>query len=439
RAVRSRGVPAAVPVLLPLPAQERRGVLLREPRGDRTAPRDAGGAGERRGGRDRAGRGRGRVRAGAVRDDARARGVVPRERRAARRGRGADGVRPDGPDVRRRAQRRRPGPRRDGEVDRGRSPARRGHGPCGRHGRPGPRRPRRHVRRQPRRVRGRARGPRRLPGGAPRGARRRARRADAGTAPRVAVPLPLDRRRARRRRHAGDGARRARRRARRGAGRRGAARGDRARPPPHDRGHVRQRRSPPDAALHPVRRPRRGVRGPRRGARGRRSPPMSSAVVQRLPAAGGRPAVTYRHAGDRFLLLEYGDMVLDLTTNFRVFGLHEALARDPIPGVIETVPALRSMLVHYDGRTLSPRRLVDALVAREEHLPAVADLVIPSRRVTLPIAFVDRWTRADIERYVKLVRKDAPNVIDGHNAEYIARYNGLRDVEEMIDTICRTA
>ncbi len=166
---------------------------------------------------------------------------------------------------------------------------------------------------------------------------------------------------------------------------------------------------------------------------------MSSAVVQRLPAAGGRPAVTYRHAGDRFLLLEYGDMVLDLTTNFRVFGMHEALARDPIPGVIETVPALRSMLVHYDGRTLSPRRLVDALVAREEHLPAVADLVIPSRRVTLPIAFVDRWTRADIERYVKFVRKDAPNVIDGHNAEYIARYNGLRDVEEMIDTICRTA
>ncbi len=166
---------------------------------------------------------------------------------------------------------------------------------------------------------------------------------------------------------------------------------------------------------------------------------MSSAVVQRLPAAGGRPAVTYRHAGDRFLLLEYGEMVLDLTTNFRVFGLHEALARDPIPGVIETVPALRSMLVHYDGRTLSPRRLVDALVAREEHLPAVADLVIPSRRVTLPIAFVDRWTRADIERYVKFVRKDAPNVIDGHNAEYIARYNGLRDVEEMIDTICRTA
>jgi allophanate hydrolase subunit 1 len=166
---------------------------------------------------------------------------------------------------------------------------------------------------------------------------------------------------------------------------------------------------------------------------------MSAAIIDTLPARGGRPRVTYRHAGDRFLLLEYGDMVLDLTTNFRVFGLNDALAREPIGGVIETVPALRSMLVHYDARKIAPRKLVDALVAREEHLPAVADLTIPSRRVTLPIAFVDRWTRADIERYVKFVRKDAPNVIDGHNAEYIARYNGLRDVEEMIETVCRTA
>jgi len=37
------------------------------------------------------------------------------------------------------------------------------------------------------------------------------------------------------------------------------------------------------------------------------------------------------------------------------------------------------------------------------------------------------------------VRKDAPNVIDGHNIEYIARYNGLDGVEQVIETICATA
>ncbi len=163
------------------------------------------------------------------------------------------------------------------------------------------------------------------------------------------------------------------------------------------------------------------------------------AVLERLPAGDGRPAVTYRQAGDRFLLVEYGDMVLDLTMNFRVFGLNEALGRARIPGVVEAVPAVRSILIHYDGRSVSPHRLVEALVGLERDLPAGHDLVIPSRRVTLPIAFVDRWTRNDIERYAKFVRKDAPNVIAGHNVEYIARYNGLDSVDAALDTICATA
>ena len=95
---------------------------------------------------------------------------------------------------------------------------------------------------------------------------------------------------------------------------------------------------------------------------------MSDAIIHTLPASEGRPRVTYRHAGDRFLLLEYGDMVLDLTTNFRVFGLNEALTRAAIDGVIETVPALRSMLIHYDGRRVTPRRLVDTLLDEVKNL-----------------------------------------------------------------------
>ena len=53
------------------------------------------------------------------------------------------------------------------------------------------------------------------------------------------------------------------------------------------------------------------------------------AIIDTVPAATGRPSVTYRHAGDRFLLVEYGDMRLDLTMNFRVFGLNQALKRNP--------------------------------------------------------------------------------------------------------------
>ncbi len=162
------------------------------------------------------------------------------------------------------------------------------------------------------------------------------------------------------------------------------------------------------------------------------------AVIDRLPKSGERPEVIYRYAGDRFILLEYGDMVLDLRTNFRIFGLNDAIKKARIDGVIETVPALRSMLIHYDSLKLEPAHLVDILKQLESDVPPVESLIIHSRRIELPIAFEDRYTRADIERYVKYTRQDAPNIINGHNIEYIALYNGLSSKQQVIDYICST-
>jgi len=165
---------------------------------------------------------------------------------------------------------------------------------------------------------------------------------------------------------------------------------------------------------------------------------VNPSVIDTLHAAGERPAVVYRYAGDRFLLLEYGEMVLDLTMNFRIFGLNEAIKRADIDGVIETVPALRSMLIQYDSLRLPTRELVETLKKLEDAIPAVDNLSIPSRRQELPMAFADQWTRSDIERYVKYTRQDAPNVINGHNIEYIASYNGLKDAEEVVQYLCAT-
>src|SRR2546430_12819815 len=134
----------------------------------------------------------------------------------------------------------------------------------------------------------------------------------------------------------------------------------------------------------------------------------NTAVIEVLPATADRPRVMYRYAGDRFILVEYGEMVLDLTMNFRIFGLNDTLKKAELDGLVETVPALRSMLIQYDSRRLPTRMLVDTLKKLEETVPPGENLNIPSRRVELPIAFADRWTRADIERYVKYTRQDAP-------------------------------
>src|SRR5207302_10445530 len=164
----------------------------------------------------------------------------------------------------------------------------------------------------------------------------------------------------------------------------------------------------------------------------------NTAVIEVLPATADRPRVIYRYAGDRFILVEYGEMVLDLTMNFRIFGLNDTLKKAELDGLVETVPALRSILIHYDSRRLPTRMLVDTLKKMEETVPPGENLNIPSRRVELPIAFSDRWTRADIERYVKYTRQEAPNIVYWNNIEYIAQDKGIRVVKAGIVFICAT-
>ena len=55
----------------------------------------------------------------------------------------------------------------------------------------------------------------------------------------------------------------------------------------------------------------------------------NAALLAETPAQDGRPGAVYRSAGDRFLLVEFGPMELDLTLNFRVLGLNEILNINP--------------------------------------------------------------------------------------------------------------
>lgn len=164
----------------------------------------------------------------------------------------------------------------------------------------------------------------------------------------------------------------------------------------------------------------------------------NAALLAETPAREGRPGVVYRSAGDRFLLAEFGAMELDLTLNFRVLGLNQAMKDAAIPGVIETIPALRSMLIHYDSTRLAPQDLIAEVDRLYAGLPPVEDLVIPSREISLPMAVNDQWTRADIAKYVQFIRKDAPNIRDGNNIDYAAEYNGLQDADEFVEYVKAT-
>ncbi|MFC4949109.1 urea carboxylase [Pseudonocardia sp. GCM10023141] len=143
--------------------------------------------------------------------------------------------------------------------------------------------------------------------------------------------------------------------------------------------------------------------------------------------------VTYRRSGDDNVLVEYGDMVLDLGLRARVHALHQRLDEVGLPGVVDLTPGIRSLQVHVDPDVLPVAKLLGALTELEADLPATSELVVPSRSVRLPLSWDDPATREATQRYIAGVRSDAPWC--PWNIEFIRRVNGLASVEDVHRTV----
>ena len=120
----------------------------------------------------------------------------------------------------------------------------------------------------------------------------------------------------------------------------------------------------------------------------------SETIIAALPAEGTRPSVAYRQAGDGYLLLEYGDNVLDLALRMRIHLLMERLRERPVAGVRELSPGVRSLQIRYDSRLIRWDALIARLLEIEAGLADVATLKVPTRVVHLPLAFEDSATLA---------------------------------------------
>jgi len=73
-------------------------------------------------------------------------------------------------------------------------------------------------------------------------------------------------------------------------------------------------------------------------------------------------------AGDQAITVEFGDQI-DLDVNRRVYAFAGAVEAAGLPGVVETVPSYRSLLVQYDVRSTGFGALRAALVGLLDTLP----------------------------------------------------------------------
>jgi urea carboxylase len=155
-----------------------------------------------------------------------------------------------------------------------------------------------------------------------------------------------------------------------------------------------------------------------------------SPIIEVLDATQFGDTITYRAAGDHFLLVEYGEQVLDIRLRFRAHALMQWLQKNPTVGLRELTPGIRSLQIHYDSQKISLAALLSYLKQAEEALSqSLGELTVPSRIVNIPLSWDDIACRQAIEKYDQSVRSNAP--WSPSNLEFIRRINGLASIDDV--------
>ena len=127
-------------------------------------------------------------------------------------------------------------------------------------------------------------------------------------------------------------------------------------------------------------------------------------------------SVRYLSCGDTAFTVEFGNEISP-EINGRVMALHAAVetarAGGKLPGVVETVPTMRSLMVVYDPVRTSRAELqpgIDRLLAAGTRAGA------KSRRVTIPCCYDDPEFAPDLAEVAKRTGKTPEQVIAAHLA-----------------------
>lgn len=156
-------------------------------------------------------------------------------------------------------------------------------------------------------------------------------------------------------------------------------------------------------------------------------------IIKTISETDNGVQVVYRPSGDKYLLVEYGPLVLDVELRFRVHALMLWLQDNKPEGMLELTPGIRSLQIHYDSQSLSLDQLLSLLKEAEQALQHIENLEVPARIVHLPLSWDDNACQMAIQKYMQSVRKDAPWCPS--NIEFIRRINGLKSIEQVKEIV----
>src|SRR5687768_12233898 len=115
--------------------------------------------------------------------------------------------------------------------------------------------------------------------------------------------------------------------------------------------------------------------------------------------------------GDSSLLIELGQEI-DLTVNQRVHALASLIEASSINGLIETVPAYATLLVHYDPSILSFTQLQKYLRTKVDFVEEIAHQ--KRRRVEVPVQYGGEYG-VDLESVARKLQLGVADLIRLHS------------------------
>ena len=143
--------------------------------------------------------------------------------------------------------------------------------------------------------------------------------------------------------------------------------------------------------------------------------------------------ITIRAAGNEFILVEAGELKLDIELRFFIHALMTYIEEKNLLGIIDLTPGIRSLQIHFNSQIVSRNDILNLVKESILALKNIEDLEVDSRTVWLPLSWNDPSIQLAINKYQQGVRPNAPWCPS--NIDFIRRINGLKDTNEVRDIV----
>jgi len=139
--------------------------------------------------------------------------------------------------------------------------------------------------------------------------------------------------------------------------------------------------------------------------------------------------IVIRSAGNEFILVEAGELKLDIELRFFIHALMSYIEDKNLNSIIDLTPGIRSLQIHFNSLDISRSKILELVKEAIKSLKNIEDLEVESRTVWLPLSWNDPSIQLAIDKYQQGVRPNAPWCPS--NIDFIRRINGLKDVDEV--------